>query len=232
LAVPSNAVQTGVRAAIGVLLVVAVILVILLVLPLLGVPIGFGPFASHPPTPSASASPSVAASPSEAASPSTAPASQEPTATPTAPDEGFICGLPVTLAATGGVLAHTADVRVGTHVGYDRIVFEYAEDGTPAFEMRTASPPYVQDASGLPMTVNGSPVMEITLNGATKLADDGSLTYTGPTEFAPGFAQLVHLIERGDFEAVNSWYVGFDGGDCIRAAVLTDPSRLVIDLEH
>jgi hypothetical protein len=224
--------QTAIRVAIGVLLVVAVLLVILLVLPLLGVPVGFGPFASEAPSPSASASASVLPSPSETASPSPPQASIVPTPTPTAPDEGWICGLPVTLAATGGVVAHTTDVRVATHSGYDRIVFEYLEDGTPAFEMRTASPPFTQDASGLPMTVSGSPVMQITLNGATKLADDGSLTYTGPTNFQPGDPQLTQLIERGDFEAVNSWYVGFNGGSCIRAAVLTDPSRIVIDLQH
>jgi hypothetical protein len=221
--------------AIAILAVAALVLVVFLLLPLFGVNTGIGPFASQAPSPSASASPSVgaSASPSEAAPSGSAPVeSTVPIATPTAPDEGWICGLPVTLAATGGVVAHTTDVRVGTHVGYDRIVFEYLEDGTPAFEMRTARPPFTQDASGLPMTVNGSPVMQITLNGATKMADDGSLTYTGPTEFEPRFAQLVHLIERGDFEAVNSWYVGFSGGDCIRAAVLTDPSRLVIDLQH
>jgi hypothetical protein len=130
------------------------------------------------------------------------------------------------------VVVHTADVRIGTHDGYDRITFEYLEDGTPEFDMQTASPPFTQDASGNPMTVNGSPVMQITLQGATKLADDGSLTYTGATEFEPGFPQLVHLIERGDFEAVNSWYVGLNGGDCMRAIVLTDPSRLVVDVQH
>jgi hypothetical protein len=218
---------TWTRVAIAILAVAALVLVVFLLLPLFGINTGIGPFASQSPSPSASAAPSTSASAIPSAS-----AAVTPTATPTAPDEGWICGLPVTLAATGGVVAHTTDVRVGTHVGYDRIVFEYLEDGTPAFEMRTARPPFTQDASGLPMSVNGSPVMQITLNGATKLADDGSLTYTGDTEFEPGFAQLVHLIERGDFEAVNSWYVGFNGGDCIRAAVLTDPSRIVIDLQH
>ena len=72
------------------------------------------------------------------------------------------------------------------------------------------------------MTVSGTNFAEIVLGGATKLADDGSLTYTGPTNFEPGFPQLVQLIERGDFEAVNSWYVGLNGGDCVRAAVLAD----------
>ncbi len=65
------------------------------------------------------------------------------------------------------------------------------------------------------MTVNGTSFMQLTLTAATKLADDGSLTYTGPTNFEPGFPQLVQLIERGDFEAVNSWYLGLNGGDCI-----------------
>ncbi len=136
------------------------------------------------------------------------------------------------MAASGGATVHTADVRVETYGSYDRIEFEYVEDGSPAFEMRPASPPFTQDASGTPMTVHGSSFMQITLNGATKLGDDGNVTYTGPTDFEPGFPQLVHLTERGDFEAVNSWYVGLNGGNCVRAAFLTDPSRVVVDVRH
>ena len=117
-------------------------------------------------------------------------------------------------------------------LGFDRITFEYIEDDSPGFEIRPTDPPFTQDGSGQPMTVNGSSFMQLTLTAATKLADDGSLTYTGPTNFEPGFPQLVQLIERGDFEAVNSWYVGLNGGDCTRAAVLTGPSRIVIDVQH
>ena len=228
-----RAVQTAVRVGIGVLGLGVVILAVLMVLPLLGVPIGFGPFASTAPSPSvtasASAAPSGSAEPSASAS---ADGAVGPTSEPTPSEASWICGLPVTLAASGGSIAHTADIRVGTHPGYDRIVFEYVEDGSPAFEIRTTRPPFTQDASGAPMTVHGSTYMAITLNGATKLGDDGSLTYTGPTDFQPAFPQLVHLTERGDFEALNSWYVGLDGGNCLRAALLTDPSRIVIDVQH
>ena len=178
---------------------------------------------------SAEASSSAEVSGAESAEPSTSPT---PAATPSPTDEGWICGLRVTLAATGASVVHTVDVRVGTHGTYDRIVFEYAEAGTPAFMTQHATPPFTKDPSGLPITVNGSNVLEIALNGATKLADDGTLTYTGPTNFEPGFPQLVQLVERGDFEAVNTWYLGLDGGDCLRAAVLTDPSRIVIDVQH
>ena len=179
------------------------------------------------PSPSASASPSLTPSPSAEPSPS-----EPESIAPTAPGDAWICGEPITVEATTGEVVHTADVRIGTHEGYDRIVFEYLEDGTPEVDMRLATPPFTQDASGLPITVNGSPVFQITLQAATKLADDGSLTYTGPTEFEPDFPQLVHLTERGDFEAVNSWYVGLNGGDCVQVTVLTNPSRVVVDVQH
>lgn len=123
-------------------------------------------------------------------------------------------------------------MRVGTQSGYDRIVFEFIEDGTPEFRIEAAEPPFSMDPSGMPMAVNGSAFLQIILNGGTKVGDDGSPTYTGATEFGPGFDQLVDLIERGDFEAINNWYVGMAGEGCLRAFVLSDPSRIVIDLEH
>lgn len=171
---------------------------------------------------SESEEPIASGAPSGTAAPTTSPASDLP---------AFSCGLAITGPASVGI-AHTADVRVGTHAGYDRIVFEYLERGTPAFRIGHARAPFVKDPSGLPMTVNGSNVLEIVLNGGTKVADDGTPTYTGPTDFEPGYLQLAQLVERGDFEAVNSWYLGLNGGDCLRAFVLSDPSRIVIDIQH
>ncbi|MGH2483457.1 MAG: AMIN-like domain-containing (lipo)protein, partial [Candidatus Limnocylindria bacterium] len=54
--------------------------------------------------------------------------------TPSGGLPGFVCDLPITGAASIG-LAHLADVRVSTHAGYDRIVFEFMEDGTPEFRI-------------------------------------------------------------------------------------------------
>ena len=173
---------------------VAIALVVFMLLPLLGVNTGIGPFASQAASPSAVASPSgVPGASAESVAPSAsveASGSASPAATPTPTDAGWICGLRVTLAATGASVVHIADVRVGTHIDYDRIVFEFAEAGTPAFMTQHATPPFVKDPSGLPMTVNGSNVLELALNGATKVADDGSLTYTGSTDFQPGYAPI------------------------------------------
>lgn len=211
------------RIGLGVLAVVA----LLVLLALLRV----GPFAGD--EPSASARPSPSAEPTSSAEASASESARETvSATSSPPPDAWTCGQPVTLEASGSDNVHTADVQVGTHPGFDQITFEYVEDDSPALEIHSTGPPFTQDGSGQPMTVNGTSFMELTLTAATKLADDGSLTYTGPTNFEPGFPQLVQLIERGDFEAVNSWYLGLNGGDCIRATVLTDPSRIVIDVQH
>lgn len=123
---------------------------------------------------------------------------------------------------------------MGTHPDFDRIVFEYVEIGTPAYRLESASPPFVKDPSGMPLTVNGSQFMQLVFHGATKVGDDGNPTYAGATTFEPGFPQLVHLVEGGDFEAVNTWYIGLTNSPdgCFRAFQLADPARVVIDLHH
>jgi len=190
----------------------------------------------------AACAPSASSPLPSAVSPSASPSGEStaaPEATPTDSDalpsgaEDFVCNQ--AFDGEGNIdIAHLADVRVGTHPGFDRIVFEFVEEGTPAYRLEPASPPFVEDPSGQPMTVNGSEFFLIALHGGTKVAGDGSLAYTGPTEFEPDFPQLVHLVERGDFEAVSSWYIGMaDSPDgCFRAFQLSEPSRIVIDIEH
>lgn len=183
------------------------------------------------PGPSETAAPpaSVEASPSAEPSPSV-----QPSVEPSPSDElpAFVCGQTFTSAATANSIVNLADVRVGTHSGYDRIVFEYAGDYVPGVEVRLAEEPFTRDPSGLPMPVNGSPVYLIVITGGTKVDANGSPTYTGPTDFQPGYEQIYQLTERGDFEAVNSWYLGVNGGTCLRVFHLTDPSRIVIDVQH
>ena len=153
---------------------------------------------------------------------------------PTPPEPPFACGVPITLPAAGSDFHPlvTQDIRVGTHEGFDRIVFEY-DGGTPTLELDLAEPPYVQDPSGLPQEVAGSPVYRITLHGATKYnQENGEQPYQGPTDFEPGFPQIVQFVEFGDFEATHNWYLGVNGGECLRAFTLLEPRRLVIDIQH
>ena len=169
----------------------------------------------------------------------------EPSQTPSAPpatesvepipsDElgAFSCDLPVVEDATVA-LANITDVRVGTHADHDRVVFEFA-DGLPEITLDRATPPFTHDASGMPIEVDGSSFLRLTMRGGTKQTAEGTSSYDGPTDFDLGFATLVSLVEGGDFEAQSTWYLGLASEACVRVLRLTDDGapRLVIDVEH
>ena len=182
--------------------------------------------------PSASQTSSRAATPSTPASAAPASAEPVPTAEPVATDdlEAFTCDLPIVEDGTVGV-ASIVDVRVGTHDGYDRVVFEF-EQGMPELTLDRAEPPFSEDASGLPMEVDGDAFLGLRMRGGSKQTDAGTSSYDGPTDFSPGFPTLVHLIEGGDFERQSTWYLGLAGESCVRVLLLDAPPRLVIDVEH
>ena len=188
---------------------------------------------------STAGSASTGASSSVQPSPSTSPpASVAPSATATAaPSDGpsgslppFVCAPNVTIPATVN-RAQITDVRLGAHASYDRITFEFAS-GIPQTLIEGVLPPFYADPSGLPVTVTGTAFLKVTMIFGTKVSPSGSTTYGGPTNFTPAFAQLAQLTEGGDSEAVSTWYLGLNGGGCIRVLTLTAPSRLVIDIEH
>jgi hypothetical protein len=128
--------------------------------------------------------------------------------------------------------AQIVDVRVGTHADHDRVVFEFA-DGLPEFTLDRAAPPFAEDASGLPLQVEGSSFLRLTMRGGTKQTEDGTSSYDGPTDFDPGFPMLLDLIEGGDFEAQSTWYLGLSADACVRVMQLVGEGgspRLVIDV--
>ncbi|MEO5985921.1 MAG: hypothetical protein ABIW50_01465 [Candidatus Limnocylindria bacterium] len=182
---------------------------------------------------SACAEPVPASSAGESANSSIAPSASAGSAEPIPSDAlaEFSCELPVVENGTVA-LANITDVRIGTHVGYDRVVFEFA-DGLPEMSLDRASPPFTHDASGMPIEVAGSSFLRLTLRGGTKQTEDFTSSYDGPTDFRPGLSGLMHLVEGGDFEAHSTWYFGLTSEACVRVVRLTDdgPARLVIDIE-
>jgi hypothetical protein len=165
------------------------------------------------------------------------PASVDPSATagesPSEPTESlpaFACTPSVTVASTID-RAQITDVRIGTHDGYDRVVFEFAS-GLPDAVIEGVLPPLYADGSGLEIDVAGTAFLKVTMHGASRVSPDGGVTYGGSSNFEPAFDRLLQLIQGGDFEAVSTWYLDLDGGGCIRVLTLAAPSRLVIDIEH
>ena len=172
---------------------------------------------------------------STSSAPSAAPGSSVPTSAEPIPSDAlgaFSCSLPIVESATVP-RANITDVRVGTHAGHDRVVFEFNE-GLPELTLDRAQPPFTHDASGMPVDVAGESFLRLTMRGGTKQTLENTSSYDGPTDFHPEFTGLVSLVEGGDFEAQSTWYLGLSGESCVRVIRLIDDGapRLVIDVEH
>lgn len=159
-----------------------------------------------------------------------------PTPLPTVPqatDLGpFACQDAAGGTATGQAVQLTA-VRVAHQsAGYDRIVFEFAAPaGTtphlPAYTVsRQGSANFVKDPSGVQVTMQGSSGLRIAFHGAS-----GADTYTGSRDLTPNLTVVKELEQLGDFEAVLSWGAGLSRPACLRTLELTNPIRLVIDIQ-
>jgi hypothetical protein len=172
------------------------------------------------------------ASPAPTSPPSTRTDGTGPTPVPEPTSDGgsFSCDLPIVTDGTVAI-ANIVDVRVGTHDGYDRVVFEF-EQGTPEFTLDRAEPPFTQDGSGLPIEVAGESFLALIMRGGTRQTDEGTSSYDGPTAFERGFPVLRHLVEGGDFERQGTWYFGLTTEACVNAFFMDGPPRLVIDLEQ
>src|SRR5512132_105939 len=121
--------------------------------------------------PSDSAIDSTGAEPSISAPPL---ASAELSATSSEPTKSlppFACAPSVSVASTTD-RAQITDVRVGTHDGYDRVVFEFAA-GIPDAVIDGVLPPFYADPSGLELPVAGTAFLRVTMHGASRVSPDG-----------------------------------------------------------
>lgn len=152
--------------------------------------------------------------------------------TSTAADLGPFSCLDHSGGSAGSPDMQLTDVRVAPQAGYDRIVFQFAPQagGTaylPSYTVsRQASAQFVKDPSGLPVTMRGSAGLRIVFHGAS-----GATSYTGSRDLTPGLPVVQEVEQLGDFEAVLSWGAGLSRGSCTRMLELTNPSRLVIDVQ-
>ena len=134
---------------------------------------------------------------------------------------------------SGGMPMQLTAVRVAHQpAGYDRIVFEFAAPtGSTAYVpsytvSRQSSAKFVKDPSGMSVTLRGSDGLRIVFHGAS-----GANSYSGSRDLTPGLPVVQEVEQLGDFEAVLSWGAGLSRSSCIRTLELSNPTRLVIDVQ-
>ncbi len=153
--------------------------------------------------------------------------SQPPVTPPTPPGynlPAFACA-----DASGGKtgVANTIAARSAEQAGYDRFVLQF-DPIVPTYTVtRQAKPVFTQGASGQTVTLSGTAGVLVTVHSAT-----GGVTFTGSTDLVTGQYQILKEARQvQDFEGYVSWGLGLSQPACIRAFVLDDPARLVVDLQ-
>ena len=118
-------------------------------------------------------------------------------------------------------------VRTGTHSGYDRITIEFQNGWPSKVDVTTQSnATFIQGASGQSVKLAGNAGLLIVIHGA-----DEHAAYSGPTDFKTNYPVLLEARQMEDFEGTVQWGLGLSKSACYRAFFLTNPTRLVIDVQ-
>ena len=119
-------------------------------------------------------------------------------------------------------------IRAAHHPTFDRIVFDFRGGLPTALEARYV-PELIGDASGLPVPIAGRAILQVRFSPAD--AHDVNGNATAPDRVAFGLPNLVTAVRAGDFEAVTTYGIGLAEQQPFRLFTLTDPDRVVIDVD-
>jgi hypothetical protein len=125
-----------------------------------------------------------------------------------------------------GAAGTVYDVRIAHHDGYDRLVIGFpTANAMPQYQLsRQATAHFVRDASGQPVTVNGSAGIRVVLRNADIISG-------APSDLKPNLPEIREVTQIGNFERVVSYGVGLATPACFRVLELSGPTRLVIDVQ-
>jgi hypothetical protein len=168
-----------------------------------------GPAVGSSPTPSASQSP--------AASPSPSPSSQP-----------FVCQSATTFTGQQPPLSAYVDaVRTGAHAGYDRLTIELQNGQPETIQLQPQSNAnFTRDGIGDTVTLAGNDGLLVTI-----FSGDAHTAYSGPTDIKTGYTGLLEVRIVGDFEGYVHIGLGLANPACYQAVIMTNPTRLVIDIQ-
>jgi hypothetical protein len=114
-------------------------------------------------------------------------------------------------------------VTVGSHAGFDRVVFATTA-AVASWEVRYV-PAVTKDPSGAPVPLLGTADILVVVHGT-----DWTAHPSVQPDLTPGFPALRQVRGAGEFEGVLSYGIGQQRKAGFRVFTLTGPDRLVLDI--
>jgi hypothetical protein len=127
---------------------------------------------------------------------------------------------------TGSAAGTIHDIRVAHHNGYDRLVIGFpTANAMPQYQLnRQTTAHFVRDASGQPVTLQGSAGIRLVLRNS-------DIVSGSPSDLKPNLPEIREVAQIGNFERVVSYGIGLATPACVRVLELSGPTRLVIDVQ-
>ncbi|RKH67743.1 hypothetical protein D7X96_18810 [Corallococcus interemptor] len=122
-------------------------------------------------------------------------------------------------------------VRTGTHADYDRTVFEFEGPRLPGYQLGYVKAPVQQCGSGDDVKMPGEAVLEVRFTLARAHDDQGQAT-VAQRSLKPALPSVLALERVCDFEGEVTWVLGTARRAPFRVLELSNPTRLVLDVQH
>ncbi|WP_040798222.1 AMIN-like domain-containing (lipo)protein [Nocardia higoensis] len=122
-------------------------------------------------------------------------------------------------------------VRIGSHDGFDRVVYDLGGSGTPGWIVGYTERA-VQDGSGRELDIAGDSVLEVRITGSAYPFDSGVTPYAGPDPLTdPAVPGITGVSTPLVFEGVSQSFIGVTGEQpAFSVTTLSNPTRLVVDI--
>lgn len=157
----------------------------------------------------------------------------KPTQSPSAvvPPDGFsLEDIVPDMTSMGGFLGTRGTVRVGHHTGFDRVVWEFPGRGRPSYGVHYVDEP-LAEGSGERVDLRGDSYIQVDVSRMGIPAAAGPRPTDAPEASLAGTVVADARAIGGGFEGYGQAWIGVRGDERpFRVIVLTNPSRLVVDI--
>ena len=131
------------------------------------------------------------------------------------------------LPGSPGRPAAVSAIRTGAHAAFDRVTVQFTLTRPYGVDLRPQTDTtFISLPSGKPVTLAGRVGLLVIVRGG-----DGHVAYAGPRDIKTAYRALAEVRVVEDFEGQVRLGLGMSGSGCYRASMLSNPTRLVIDIQ-
>ena len=152
-----------------------------------------------------------------------------PYAAPATPPGEWTTGI-IDVPRPQAFMTTLSSVRVARHPEFDRVVLEFSGDELPGYHLEYIDRPVRACGSGDTVPIDGDGWLSVRLTPSQAHDENGRATLRGRS-IRPSVANILDMRMICDFEGQVEWVLGVRLPNAYRVLELSQPARIVVDVE-